>query len=228
MIVAIDGPAGVGKSSIAKMIADHFGYYYLNSGLFYRGVTYKVLNSGVDPSDKQQVEKIASSCVFDVIDGRFHLDGVDVQDRLHNQMIDLNASKISVNPNVREIVNNRIHELTGHLDIVAEGRDITTVVFPDAPCKFFFDAKPEVRATRRFEQNPSDMPYEQVLKEIIERDEIDRNKPVGGLKIAKDAIYVDTSYLTISQVCEKVYSDINVIINKLNSKGSGEKNGKRN
>lgn len=214
MIVAIDGPAGVGKSTIAKKIAQNFGFYYLNSGNFYRAITLRVLRKNCDPSDNEKVESIASEAHFEIIDGRFFLDGEDVEDKLHTQAIDLNASKISVNPNVRKIVNKRVHELTAKLSIVAEGRDMTTVVFPNAECKFFFDAKPEIRAKRRFDQNPTEMPYEQVLSEIIERDQIDRNKPVGGLKLAEDAVYVDTSCLTIDEVCVKVYKIINTIINK--------------
>ena len=208
MIVAIDGPAGVGKSSIAKMVGKKLGLYYLNSGNFYRGVTYRVLHQGIDPTDAQKCIQAAKDAVFDVVDGHFYLDGQNVEDELHTPAIDLWASKISVIPQVRAIVNERIHELTKKLDIIAEGRDMTTVVFPDAEHKFFFDAKPEVRAKRRFDQNPSAMEYERVLAEINERDEIDRNKPVGGLKIASDAIYIDTSYLTINEVCEKVVNAI--------------------
>ena len=208
MVVAIDGPAGVGKSSIARMIADKLGLYYLNSGNFYRGVTYRVLKSGIDPTDKDACINEAKNAQFDVRDGHFYLDGEDVEDELHTPAIDLWASKISVIPKVREIVNDNIHALTKRLSIIAEGRDMTTVVFPDAEYKFFFDAKPEVRAKRRFDQNPSAMEYERVLAEINERDQIDRNKPVGGLKIAPDAIYIDTSYLTINEVCEKVVNAI--------------------
>ena len=204
MIVAIDGPAGVGKSSIARMIADKLGLYYLNSGNFYRGVTYRVLKQKQDPTDKELCIKAADEADFDVRDGHFYLDGEDVEAELHTPAIDLWASKISVIPEVRSIVNRNIHELTKKLSIIAEGRDMTTVVFPDAEHKFFFDAKPEVRAKRRFDQNPDAMPYDKVLSEINERDHIDRNKPVGGLKIAPDAIYIDTSYLTINEVCDKV------------------------
>ncbi len=208
MVVAIDGPAGVGKSSIARMVGERLGLYYLNSGNFYRGVTYRLLRDGLDPSDPEQCVKAAREADFDVRDGRFYLDGQDVESDLHTPAIDLWSSKVSVNPEVRAIVNQNIHALTGRLDIICEGRDMTTVVFPDAEHKFFFDAKPEIRAQRRFDQNPDAMPYEKVLAEIIERDEIDRNKPVGGLKIAPEAQYIDTSYLTIKQVCEKVVNAI--------------------
>ena len=181
---------------------------YLNSGNFYRGVTYKVLTEGLDPTDRDQCIKAASEAVFDVVDGHFLLDGKDVEAELHTPAIDLWASKISVIPEVRSIVNDNIHALTKRLDIIAEGRDMTTVVFPEAEHKFFFDAKPEVRAQRRFDQNPGAMEYEKVLAEINERDTIDRNKPVGGLKIAPDAQYIDTSYLTINEVCDKVVKAI--------------------
>ena len=209
MVVAIDGPAGVGKSTISKMIADKLGIYYLNSGNFYRAITLKAINEGTDLKDPEACRKVAEKAEFDVVNGRFHLDGKDVEDLLHTPQIDLNASYISVNPDVRSIVNKRIHELTSRLSIVAEGRDMTTVVFPDAEYRFFFDAKPEVRAKRRFDQNPSAMPYEKVLAEIIERDENDRNKPVGALKLAEGVTYVDTSYLTIKEVCDKVLNCIN-------------------
>lgn len=204
MVIAIDGPAGVGKSSIAKMISKELGIYYLNSGNFYRGATYRILNLGMDPSNPEDCIKATEEASFDVQDGHFYLDGKDVEDKLHHPSIDLWASKVSVNPKVREIVNDRIHDLTKKLDVIAEGRDMTTVVFPDAQFKFFFDAKPEIRAKRRYDQNPTVMDYERILKEINERDAIDKNKPVGGLKIAPDAIYIDTSYLTINEVCEKV------------------------
>ena len=204
MIVAIDGPAGVGKSSIAKMVSDELGMYYLNSGNFYRGVTYRILNLGLDPAKPDDCVKAAKEAQFDVKDGRFYLDGEDVEDKLHHPSIDIWSSKVSVNPQVRSIVNERIHDLTKRMDVVAEGRDMTTVVFPNAEHKFFFDALPDIRARRRYEQNPGVMDYDTILKEINERDAIDRNKPVGGLKIAPDAVYIDTSYLTINEVCEKV------------------------
>lgn len=204
MIVAIDGPAGVGKSSIAKMVSDELGMYYLNSGNFYRGVTYRILNLGLDPAKPDDCVKAAKEAQFDVKDGRFYLDGEDVEDKLHHPSIDIWSSKVSVNPQVRSVVNERIHDLTKRMDVVAEGRDMTTVVFPNAEHKFFFDALPEIRARRRYEQNPGVMDYDTILKEINERDAIDRNKPVGGLKIAPDAVYIDTSYLTINEVCEKV------------------------
>jgi len=222
MIIAIDGPAGVGKSTIAGAIADRLGIYYLNSGNFYRGVTLKAIRDKIDMKDPQACIETAQNAVFDVVNGRFNLDGEDVQDLLHTPEIDLNASYISVIPQVRSIVNKRIHELTDRMSIIAEGRDMTTVVFPDADYKFFFDARPEIRAKRRYDQNPDAMPYERVLAELAERDENDRNKPVGALKMADGAVYVDTSDLTIKEVCDKVLSCINNTTENV-VRGSGEK-----
>ncbi len=206
MIVAIDGPAGVGKSTIARRVAEAAGLYYLNSGNFYRAITLKHLEKNGDFNDREACIKTAGEAVMDIKDGRFLLDGRQVDDELHNSGVDMNASRISSIPEVREIVNKRIGEISKGMDIIAEGRDMTTVVFPNADFKFYFDASPEVRARRRFDQNPSDLSYEMVLKSLEERDANDRNKPVGALRIAPNAIIVDTSHLTIDEVCEKVLS----------------------
>lgn len=208
MVVAIDGPAGVGKSTIARMIAERCGFYYLNSGSFYRAVAWNYLQKFGEPTDREKVLASAQKIKFSIVDDHLCVDGQDVQAFLHTPAVDLWASKVSVDPAVRQVVNDNLYELSKGMDIVAEGRDITTVVFPDAECKFYFDASAEVRARRRLEQHPEGLSYEQVLNEILERDEIDRNKPVGGLKIASDACYIDTSYLTIEQVCEKVVTAI--------------------
>lgn len=209
MIIAIDGPSGVGKSSIAKMIADKLGIYYLNSGNYYRAITLQILNNNLDSQSHEDRMKACKMSVFEVVNGRFHLNGVDVEDNLHTRSIDMAASYVSVDPDVRAFVNDEIHKLTESLSIICEGRDMTTVVFPNAEYKFYFDAEPEIRAERRYLQKPDGMSKEEILAEINKRDENDKNKPVGSLKIADDAQYIDTSYLTISQVCEKVLNTVN-------------------
>ncbi|MDT4761464.1 (d)CMP kinase [Sphaerochaeta sp. PS] len=208
MVVAIDGPAGVGKSSIARMIADKCGFYYLNSGSFYRAYTYAHLRSGKDPFDDEGVLATAMATEITVKDGMICIDGNSVEDRLHTSEVDAVVAQISANPALRDQVNIQLREIAKGLDVVVEGRDITTVVFPDAELKCYFDAEPSVRAERRFKQHPQGQSYEEVLAQIVARDAIDKNKQIGALKVASDALYIDTSHLTIGQVCEKVLSAI--------------------
>lgn len=205
MIVAIDGPVGVGKSSIAREIARQARLYYLNSGNFYRAITLKHLLSKGDFSNRDECLSTARNARIDIVDGVFQLDGHAVSEsELHNSDIDMNASQISSIPEVRQIVNERMKEISKGLDIIAEGRDISTVVFPDADFKFYLDAEPEIRARRRFQQKLDNQTYEEVLSALKQRDLNDMNKPVGALKIAPNAIIINTSYLTIKEVCEKV------------------------
>jgi small subunit ribosomal protein S1 len=204
-VVAIDGPAGVGKSTIANMIADRLGFYFLNSGNFYRAITRAVLLKNIDPVDTKAVLQVAKEISLEIKNERLYADGVDVQDQLHTDAIDAYVAPHSAIVELRTIVNKHLRALAElGMNIVAEGRDITTVVFPQAQCKFFLDASVEVRARRRFDQQPTEMSYQDLVKKIAERDEIDRNKPVGGLKIADDAIYIDSSYLTIDEVYDTV------------------------
>lgn len=205
MIVAIDGPVGVGKSTVAGIVAERAGLYYLNSGNFYRAAALRHLRAGGDFSDSQACVSAVREARFDIKDGVFFLDGRPVSEgELHNSGVDLNSSVLSSIPEVREIVNKRIREIAAGMDIIAEGRDMTTVVFPDADFKFYLDADPAIRARRRHDQALDGLSYDQVLSSLMKRDEIDRNKAVGALKIAPDAIVIDTSRLTIKDVCEKV------------------------
>lgn len=208
MRVAIDGPAGVGKSTIAKMIADKCGFYYLNSGSFYRAYTYNQQVRGGDTSNFADVLGNAKKIKLSIEDGAICIDGKNVEDKLHSPEVDKDVAKVSTYAPLRSYVNDQLRKISEGMDVIAEGRDITTVVFPDAEVKCFFDASPEVRARRRLEQHPENGTFESVLQAIKERDEIDRNKKVGALKCADDALYIDTSYLTIEQVCEKVLSAI--------------------
>ncbi|MCR5731758.1 MAG: (d)CMP kinase [Sphaerochaetaceae bacterium] len=217
MIVAIDGPAGSGKSSIAKMIAKELGYYFLNTGSFYRAITRAQIDKGLDPMDRESVLNTAKEINISVEKGNICIDGKDVEDVLHGPDIDKYVSQVSSDPRIRNIVDTLVRDIAKGMDIVTEGRDTTTVVFPNAECKFYFDATPEIRAERRIKQHPEGQTYEEVLKAIKERDYNDKNKPVGALKLAEDAIYVDTSLLTIKEVCEKV---IMVVRTKNSHKGN--------
>ena len=213
MVIAIDGPAGTGKSTIASLLAKKLGITFLNSGSFYRALTLALLKNGIDLNDEAAVVDFCKKQKLDYVDSHLILNGDDVESLLHSDEVSAHAAEVSAFPEVRRIVNDRLRELTKSLDIVSEGRDMTTVVFPDADCKFYLDASLDVQAERRFKQGVSGMSLEEIKEAIKKRDEIDKNKKEGALVVAPDAVYIDTSTLTIEKVCE-------IILNQIHEKGS--------
>ena len=209
MIIAIDGPAGTGKSTIANIIADKLNITFLNSGGFYRTLTMALLDAGIDITNEAAVLDFCKKQTIEYTkENHFILNGTDVTAHLHDDRVTANTSQVSSIVEVRHLVNDLMRKITASLSIVCEGRDMTTVVFPNAEYKIYLDASAEVRAKRRFDQGVSDMTLEQIKESIIKRDEMDKNKKEGSLKIAEDAIYIDTSDLTIDKVCE-------IILNKI-------------
>ena len=208
MIIAMDGPAGTGKSTIASLIAKKLGITYLNSGSFYRALTMALNESGLDLSDSEKVIEFCKKQSLDYENSHLILNGKDVESHLHDDAVSARVAQVSSIVEIRHLVNERMREITGHLDIICEGRDMTTVVFPNADYKFYLDASIDVQAQRRFDQGVSNMTLEEVKAAIIKRDEIDRNKKEGALKQADDAVYIDTSELTIDKVCEIILSKI--------------------
>jgi cytidylate kinase len=204
MVVAIDGPAGAGKSTVASLVAEQTDLFYLNSGNFYRAVTLKVLENNADPENEQEVIKSAENTAIEIREGRTFADGIDVENKLHTPVVDRWVSEHSAIIPVRHVVVQRLREVAQSLDIIMEGRDITTVVFPQAEVKIYLDADVETRVKRRFTQGIGDTSLDEIRENIIKRDKIDKNKAEGSLRIAPDAVYLDTSDLTIDQVCEKV------------------------
>lgn len=214
MVVAIDGPAGVGKSTVARTVSEKYGFFNLNSGNFYRAATFLVLQAEErgEKLAEQDILTLCRNASMEIQEGRFHLNGDYVEDQLHTDRIDLAASRLSALTPLRDIITEKIRALSGNLDLVAEGRDMTSVVFPEAEVKLFLDASPMARAERRFRQGTSDMDLQQIAREIEERDHIDRNKEKGALKITDDAHYLDTTSLTLDEVCEKVSGIIDKIV----------------
>lgn len=204
----MDGPAGTGKSTIARLVAGRRGFTYINSGNLYRAITYGALHAGLDLADESAVVSYAASASLEYRSGKLHLDGVDIEPLLRADEIEARVALLSSIIPVRRIVNTHIRRLAKGLDAVVEGRDITTVVFPDADVKFYIDASVQARAERRFGQGTSLLSLDEIRAAIAARDEIDRNKAEGSLKRSPEAIYLDTSHLTIDQVYEKVDSKI--------------------
>ena len=212
MVVAIDGPAGTGKSTVAHKVADELKLTFLNSGSFYRALALALVDAGVDLSDENAVVEFSKKQKLDYVNSRLILNGKDVDDLLHQDKVDAVVSKVSSVVPLRHLVNDRMREIVKSLDIICEGRDMTTVVFPNAEVKIYLDASIDVQAQRRFDQGVSNLSLEEIKQAIIERDKMDRNKAEGSLKRAPDAFYIDTSRLTINDVCA-------IIINKIQQKG---------
>lgn len=210
MIVAIDGPAGTGKSTVAKIIAEKLNITFLNSGAFYRGITLGLLRDKIDLNNEEKILEYAENLDLDYVNEHLILNGEDVNHLLHQDIISEHSSPISAIVELRNIVNKKLRKITEKQSVVCEGRDITTVVFPNAEYKFYLDATSEVRAKRRFNQGVSDLSFEEIKAAIEKRDEIDKNKKVGALKIAEDATYIDTSLLTIDEVCEIIIGKIHL------------------
>ncbi len=208
MVVAIDGPAGTGKSTVAHRVAEELNLTFLNSGSFYRALTLAAIDAGVSVDDADAVLELAKKQKLDYVDAHLILNGKDVDDQLHQDKVDANVSKVSSIVPLRHLVNDRMREIVKSLNIICEGRDMTTVVFPQAEYKFYLDASIDVQAQRRFDQGCSGLTLEEVKAAIIKRDEMDKNKAEGALKRADDAQYIDTSDLTIDDVCAIIVSKI--------------------
>jgi cytidylate kinase len=210
MVIAIDGPAGTGKSTIAGMLArgikgrDGRPFTYINSGSLYRAITLGCLRLGIMPSDPDAALGYAKKAPLAYRDGRLYLGEEMVEDLLHSDEVDRHVSPLSAIVPIRHVVNGHVRKLAGGLNVVAEGRDMTTVVFPGAEYRFYLDASIRERARRRFDQGLSALTLEEIEKTIAERDSLDRNKEEGSLLIGEGVMYLDTSDLTLTQVYDKL------------------------
>jgi small subunit ribosomal protein S1 len=211
LVIAIDGPAGTGKSTIAGLLAEGLRgpggvpFIYINSGNLYRAITLGCLRNGIDPTDPEGALDYAGKAKIDYRDdGLVYLEGEEVSSLLHTDEIDRFSAPLSAIVPVRHVVNDMIRRIAGGRNIVVEGRDMTTVVFPGAECLFYLDASVEARAKRRYDQGISKLSLEEIRRSIRERDKIDENKIEGSLKISPEAVYLDSSDLTIKQVYDRL------------------------
>ena len=212
IIIAIDGEASSGKSTQAKKIADYFGYSYLDSGAFYRAITLFFKRnkfSSVNQIDNNDLINISLSSKYKNGKNLIYLNGEDVSKDIRSIEISNNVSEFAKMKEIREHVYKHLREFSKNQSTVIDGRDIGTVVFPDADFKFFFYAKPEIRAKRRFSEiNKSDINYDSVLDNLNYRDITDSTRDIAPLKKADDAYSIDVSDLSIGQVFAKVLNII--------------------
>lgn len=206
MIIAIDGPSGSGKSTLGRMLARELHLLYLDTGSMYRAVALAVMEAGLDPANAEAVSDLASHVKID-LEGdpdslKVLLDGRDVTEQIRSEAVTAMSSVVSTIPGVRRAMVARQREM-GRRGAVLNGRDIGTVVFPDADIKFFLTAAPKERAERRFNEDRmtnADVSLEQTMAEMIERDRRDSTRVDSPLKVATDAIVIDSSGLSIEEV----------------------------
>jgi CMP/dCMP kinase len=202
MVIAIDGPAGAGKSSVARGVAAALGFTYLDSGAMYRTVALAAMRDGIDVDDSGRMGELARSIEIGVTDGRVVLDGADVTDAIRSPEVTEAASRAAIHPDVRAAMVERQRALIDAGRYVAEGRDIGTVVSPKAPLKVFLTASDEERARRRASETGE--AAEAVIASQRERDLRDRERAHGALRPAEDAVELDTTVMSLEQVVERV------------------------
>ena len=207
--VAIDGPAGAGKSTIAKRLAKELGFYYVDTGAIYRTLGYFFDLIGIGPKDIDSITRLIDECVIEIVydeeDGSQHmfLNEIDVTDDIRTPEISKIASTVSAHKLVRDTLLDMQRDLARKHNVIMDGRDIGTVVLPRADVKFFLTASPEVRAQRRFEElkaKGSKDTYAKVLKEVNDRDYADSHRAVAPLKCTKNHILVDSSEMNVDEV----------------------------
>ena len=210
-IVAIDGPAGTGKGTITKLIAKDFGLINIDTGATYRCVTLEMINQNVSINEKDKIIKISETIKIDIKNNEgiqtIFLNGEDVTDKIRSKEVTALVSQVSAIVEVRLNMVKLQRKLAEGKDVIMEGRDITTYVFPNADVKIYLDATPEERARRRFKQNEENgikIPFDEILKNVKERDYIDSHREIAPLKKADEAIYIDSTGMTIEEEANEV------------------------
>jgi len=214
LIIAMDGPAGVGKSTVGGLIARALGYKFINTGEMYRALTWKALESGLDLNDDQAVLALAKSLTWEFKPSeeggtnlKTFIDGRGVTLQIRDERVSANSSLVAGNPGVRRLLSKLQRELGEGGGIVMEGRDITTNVFPDADVKIYLDASPEERADRRYRQLKAagqEADRDKILAAILKRDLNDLKREINPLKQAPDALVIDSTKMTMHEVADKI------------------------
>jgi len=211
MIIAIDGPAGSGKTTVSRLLAEKLGISYLDTGAIYRVLTYLALEKKVAIYDSQKLAQLAESLNLDLKEDKVYLEGVDLSQKIRTPQIDRSISAIVAHPEVRKVIVSLQRKIVEAGDYVVEGRDITTVVFPEAKFKFYLDADSRIRAQRRAKELQAkglDINLGEVQEDLEKRDYADKTREVGALKKAEDAIIIDTTNLTIAESVSEIEKHI--------------------
>lgn len=211
LVIAVDGPAGAGKSTIAKIIADKLNINYIDTGAMYRAVTYKVLQNNIDTNNEQSIIDIAKSSDIDFKDNNIYLDGKILKEEIRTPEVSNNVSNVAQIKEVRYLMVDVQREIGNRNSVILDGRDIGSYVFPNADYKFFLNASPTERGERRYKElvkKGYETTLEEVIKDVIRRDEIDSSREFAPLVKASDAIEIDTTGKDIEAVVEDVISKI--------------------
>lgn len=211
MIIAIDGPAGSGKTTVARYLAGKLGIFYLDTGATYRVLTYAAIENDLDLADKDALRKLAENLNLKIKGDKIYFNDTDINDKMREPRIDKNISLVVSFPEVREVMVGLQRKMAEEGNFVVEGRDISTVVFPESRYKFYLDANPQMRARRRFKELKNkdlNVDFKEVKNDLEKRDYADKNRKVGRLVISKDAVYIDTTNLTIEETVKEIASYI--------------------
>ena len=211
LIVAIDGPAGSGKSTIAKLLAKKYDLTYIDTGAMYRMITLYLLENNIHISDLKEIERVLNTVNLDMQGDKFYLDNVDVSTKIREKRINDNVSKVASIKIVRSNLVDLQRKISNNKNVILDGRDVGTVIFPNAQVKIFLIASPEERARRRYNEfleKKTEITYDEVLKSIKERDHIDSTRDESPFVKADDAIELDSTNLTIEDVVNFISKEI--------------------